>query len=149
MTEQALMATEALPTQTYRDPRDGKVIWSNNGEDWHNETLAEVLKRNDHLLVGSTVFRGEMQYPDPAGYIPDVDDVLIHMQEEAEGSDCGEWVEDYPEPSDEAKAELKALLEPIKAWARLHCRPDFGLVENVQEHVLTQEDIDQAMETEA
>ena len=111
--------------------------------------LAEVLKRNDHLLVGSTVFRGEMRYPDPADYVPDVDDVLIHMQEEAEGSDCGEWVEDYPEPSDEAKAELKALLEPIKAWARLHCRPDFGLVENVQEHVLTQEDIDQAMETEA
>lgn len=84
MTEQALMATEALPTQTYRDPRDGKVIWSNNGEAWHNETLAEVLKRNDHLLVGSTVFRGEMQYPDPADYVPDVDDVLIHMQEEAE-----------------------------------------------------------------
>ena len=56
MTEQALMTTEALLTQTYRDPRDGKVIWSSNGEDWHNQSLAEVLKRNDHLLVGSTVF---------------------------------------------------------------------------------------------
>ena len=58
---------------------------------------------------------------------------------------------DYPDAGELARveAELKALLEPIKAWARLHCRPDFGLVENVQEHVLTQEDIDQAMETEA
>ncbi|HHH9443046.1 TPA: hypothetical protein ACP32N_005034 [Pseudomonas aeruginosa] len=132
--------------QKYQDPRDGEVVWSTNDEDWRDQTLPEVLKANKHLQVGSIVFRGVKAYPDPASYIPDVDDLLMHMQEEAEGSDCGECADGYPDVSEEAKAELAQLLEPLQAWARRHCAPGFYLIENVQQVALSLEHLDQAQE---
>lgn len=133
-------------TDNYRDPRDGEETWSADGEDWRDKPLAVVIKGNEHLKVGSTVYRGEKSYPDPASFLPDVDDLLMHMQEEAEGSDCGEHVDGYPEPSEEAKAELVELLKPLQAWARRHCPPNFYLIENVQEVALTQEHFAQSPE---
>jgi hypothetical protein len=133
-------------TDIYRDPRDGEAIWSIDSEDWHDKPLAALIKGNVHLKVGATLYCGEKSYPDPANFLPDVDDLLMHMQEEAEGSDCGEHVDGYPEPSEEAKAELAELLKPLRAWARRHCPPDFYLIENVQEVALTQEHFDQSAE---
>ncbi|MBF3053138.1 hypothetical protein HKW90_01785 [Pseudomonas aeruginosa] len=133
-------------TDMYRDPRDGEETWSTDSEDWSDQTLAAVIKGNKHLKVGATVYRGEKSYPDPADFLPDVDDLLMHMQEEAEGSDCGEHVDGYPEPCEEAKAELGELLKPLQEWARRHCPPDFYLIEKVQAVVLTEEHFDQVAE---
>ncbi|BFN28194.1 hypothetical protein PSCT_04363 [Pseudomonas sp. SCT] len=63
------------------------------------------------------------------------------MQDQAEGSDHGEWVDDYPSVSEAGMAELTALLAPLEAWARQHCVPGFYLVDDVREHVLTDAEI--------
>lgn len=60
--------------------------------------------------------------PDAASFMPDADDIIERMHESA--SEHGEAAEEYPDVSDEAKAELDAILT---AWARKHAEPRFWI----------------------
>lgn len=80
-----------------------------------------------------TVYRGEWVTPDPAKYVIKVEDVLEHMC--CQASDEVEDMDHYPDVTEEATDELKALLE---AWARKHAQPDFRIVTNITPHRLSE-----------
>jgi hypothetical protein len=110
--------------------------WSRDEEHFSYETLGELLDCNDDLEVGDTVYTGNGITPDPAEWV-DADDVIEQLACRAY-DESGEFAEDYPEVSEEAKAELDELLA---AWARKHCTPTFYLINNVREYEITAEDL--------
>lgn len=143
----------ALPAQPlsllgeppYSDFRTGEATWSANGEDWHNiESVEDLIRETEpdlcSLEPGSVVYIGTKRYHDPAEFI-DLPFLMEHMGDNARQSDAGEWVDGWPNPSEQAKDELKALLD---TWARRHCPPDFYLVENTRPYTITVEDMERA-----
>jgi hypothetical protein len=109
--------------------------WSVDGSDFRYQTLGDLLDSNDHLEKGCIVMVGNQVACDPADWV-DADDVIENLA--CRGSDeGGEWADDYPDVSPEAKAELQTYLE---AWARKHAPASFYTVTNVREYVLTYED---------
>jgi hypothetical protein len=109
--------------------------WSYDGERFSYDTLGELLDCNE-LQVGDTVHTGDGVTPDPAEWV-DVEDVIEQLACRAY-DECGEIAEDYPNVSDEAKAELKVLLE---AWAHKHCTPTWYMIKDVIEYEITADDI--------
>ena len=115
--------------------------WSDDvNEDFNYDSLADLLDSNHELAVGDTVYVADAVIPDPATYI-DADDILEQMGERA-SDECGEYAEDYPDVTDEAKQSLEAFL---KGWARKHCTPtNFYTVSKVREYILTAGDLEQS-----
>ncbi|UXJ54858.1 DUF550 domain-containing protein [Pseudomonas citronellolis] len=132
--------TGDAPAAAYSDPRSGEITWSANGEDWHNEDLSELITSNDELQAGSTVYFGTKRYLDPADFV-DPDSLISSMNDNASCSDAGEWVDDWPQASKEAMADLGSFL---RGWARANCPPDFHLVDGVTSYTLTEADIQEA-----
>lgn len=140
--------------------RKADEAWSVSGNDgsWDYSSLAELIRDNlgsaaegtsfgpglgTGLKVGDTVHTGVFCKADPAGFLPDADELLNHMYEAAANSDAGEWVDNYPEVDDKAKAALEQVLEPLKAWAREFCQPNFFTIEKMKIHTVTEEDVRQ------
>lgn len=111
--------------------------WSLDGEHFQYDSIEDLIDCNDHLGAGDEVYRGEQVYTDPAIWV-DADDVIENLS--CRASDvAGEYADDYPDISEEAKAELQTLLEE---WARKHAQPSFYLVKKVTEYTLTEEDLE-------
>ena len=110
--------------------------WARDEEHFSYGSLGELLDCNDDLQVGDTVYTGNGITPNPAEWV-DADDVIEQLACRAY-DEGGEFAEDYPEVSKEAKAELHELLA---AWARKHCTPTFYLIKNVREYEITAEDL--------
>ena len=53
--------------------------------------------------------------------------------------DLGEWADDFPSVSAEAKQELEDLLD---AWARKNCDCSFYRVKNIETFKITHEDLE-------
>ncbi|OUM34520.1 hypothetical protein B8W72_10520 [Pseudomonas putida] len=138
--------------------RKAEQAWSVNGDDgsWDYPNLTALIRdnfgsaadgtsfgpgRGNGLKVGDTVHTGTVCKADPAGFLPDADDLLNHMFEAAAGSDAGEWVDNYPDLDDEATAALGKALEPLQAWARKFCQPNFFTIEKMALHTVTEEDV--------
>lgn len=120
-------------------PADTEVsdeCWSADGSDFRYGSLADLLDCNDHLEVGDIVERGERSYTDPAEWV-DADDVIENLACRG-GDEGGEWAEDYPDITKQAKAELQDFLDQ---WARKYAKPTFYGVRNVTEYTLTAEDL--------
>lgn len=146
-------------------PTGPQEKWSLNGENgaWDYDSLAELIKDNyghdsdgdGHpasfragLGIGDTIYRAIEHKDDPAGFLPDAGQITEIMWDNAVSSDAGEWVDAYPELDEEAAAALAEALEPLKAWARKHCQPDFFTVKDIATHELTAEDVRAAMAQE-
>lgn len=86
--------------------RKAEQAWSVNGDDgsWDYPNLTALIRdnfgsaadgtsfgpgRGNGLKVGDTVHTGTVCKADPAGFLPDADDLLNHMFEAAAGSDAG------------------------------------------------------------
>jgi hypothetical protein len=110
--------------------------WSRDEENFSYESLGELLDSHDDLKVGDVVYVGRGVVPDPGDWT-DAEDVLEQLACRA-GDECGEFADDYPEASKEAKDELNALLA---AWARKHCTPTFYVIKNVRQYEITAEDL--------
>ena len=156
-----IAAANSIPD--YEEPETGEK-WSLNGENgsWDYDSLSELLKNNyghdsdgdGHpasfrlgLYEGGTVYRGIECKDDPATFLPDQDDLLEHMSERACDSDAGEWADNYPVPDAEAKAELERAMQPLKAWARKHCQPEFFTIKDITPHIVSAEDVSRSMTT--
>jgi hypothetical protein len=114
-----------------------KECWSVDEECFDAAGLGDLIgSHHDELEVGTTVYVADAVTPDPADYI-DVDGILEKMGERA-GDDCGEYADDYPDVSKDARQELEDVL---KTWARKHCTPRFWKVKNVREYILTADDL--------
>lgn len=110
--------------------------WSADEENFNHNCLQDLLDSNDELKVGDVVYVGLAKHPEP-GQICDADDIIDRMSDNA-WDIGGEYAEDYPDVTKEAHQELDDF---IKQWIMKHCPPNFYLVVNVREHVLTEEDL--------
>lgn len=117
-------------------PKTADQRWSRDGESYNYDSLGELLDCNDDTQEGDVVHVGTAVVPDPAQWV-DADDIIENLSCRADDT-CGEFAEDYPEVSKEAKAELQDVLE---AWARKHCTPTFYTIEDDSEYIVTADDV--------
>jgi len=122
-------------TEQVNDPE----YWSRDEENYSYDSLDELLATHDDLAEGDTVHFGKGETPDAGSWV-DADDIIENLACRA-GDDCGEFADDYPDVSKEAKEELQALLE---AWARKHCTPTFYMIKDPQPYEITADDIARA-----
>lgn len=132
--------------------------WSLHGKDgtWDYDTLAELVIDNyghdscgdghpasyrPGLYEGDTIYRSIACFDDPVRFLPDASDVLDHMADATSDSDASEYADNYPDVDDAARAALEVALEPLQAWARKYCQPDFFTVKDITPYVLTVEDV--------
>ena len=121
----------------------GDVAWTHarNAENWHHDTLRELLEyAYAGVTVGSVVYVADKVRPGATGFMVDADHIIEEIACAASDSG-GDYADDYvSDIPDAAIAELEALLE---AWAEKHLpAPTWWLCENVREYVITQADID-------
>lgn len=109
--------------------------WSVDEENFNARTLDDLIDNHD-LKAGAVVFRAEAAYPAAKDLIG-ADDIIETMGERAYDL-AGEYGEDYPSVSAEAKQELDDFLA---AWISKHAAPTFYTVKNVQRYTITEADI--------
>jgi len=111
--------------------------WSANNEEFNCSTLGDLMDRHEELKVGDTVYVGEARHPG-ASELCDADDILEMMGDRA-GDIAGEYADDYPDVTNEAKAELDALLA---SWIARHASPGFYTVSNARPYILSADDFE-------
>lgn len=119
--------------------KEHEIVWSVDQENFNYDSLGDalaILDGMDELAVGRIVWFGEAEKPNPVKYF-DADDLLEEVGNRAY-DDGGEHAEDYPDVSDEAKAELGQFLSD---WLTKHCQPSFWRVNNPKEYTITEADI--------
>lgn len=117
-----------------------EYCYSWNGEDFKSGTfdsvkaaLADAATDNDD--EHTHVHIGEVERPSNSQFFPDAGDVIEHMENQA--YDYGsEYAVDYPDVSDEAKAELNEQLAALlDTWCQKHgVSPNFYQVSGVKEY---------------
>jgi hypothetical protein len=131
------------------DPRIGDFVWSASDEEFSNhdfDGLLEQLNYDGELEVGRLVFYGTRLAKPASYFMPGADFILDQAGDSA--YDFGsEWAEDFGrDVTKEAKQELETFLAE---WANKHLRVDFYQIEDVQQYVLTKEDVCGVMEPSA
>ena len=111
-------------------------VWSNNGEEFSFDSLPELIEDSEAAL-GETVYVGTKR-PFTASCFIRADEVIEMMGERA-FDEAGEFSDGFPNTTNSAHEQLDHLL---KAWADHHGSVGFFLVEDVQEHVLTESDME-------
>lgn len=129
------MTTNTQGTQM----NSGKECWSADEENFQYDSLAELLDCHIDLIAGSIVHSGDAETPSYK-QLCDADDVIEMMGERAYEI-AGEHADSFPDVTDEATAELNALL---LAWMEKHCAINFWTVKNVKPHVITDADLSEA-----
>lgn len=117
--------------------KEKTLCWSYDEEDYSYSDLGDLIDTHrDDLEVGSIVYVGEAVRPSPLSFV-DADDICEMLAERA--CDChGEFAEDFPDASKEAKDELDELL---RAWCEKHCQITFYSVVNSRPYTITAEDL--------
>lgn len=119
------------------DATKEKLCWSYDEEDYSYSELGDLIDAHrDDLEVGSIVYIGEAVHPSPTDFV-DADDICEMLAERAYDR-CGEFAEDFPDASKEAKSELDELL---RAWCERHCQVTFYEVVNSRPYTITAEDL--------
>ncbi|OVE49412.1 hypothetical protein [Chromobacterium violaceum] len=114
-----------------------RQVWSRNGETFQADSLHELI--NDYELgPGSVAHVGDVQ-EHGTDWI-DANDVIEQIANRG-ADEGGEFADDFPDVSAEAKAELDEFL---KRWQAEHCVANFFLVVNVRHHTITEADIEEA-----
>lgn len=109
--------------------------WSVDQDDFNARTLQELLENNVNLQAGQVVFVGTAITP-AAEQLCDADDIIEMIGERAHDIG-GEYAEDFPDVSKEAKAELTAMLAN---WIAKHCPPTFYTVGSIKPYTLLEND---------
>lgn len=117
------------------------TYWATDDETYNLDTLDEVIEsllfyNEPNEIVGSKVSYGEA-VPFSTDWI-DADFVIDNIAERGY-DEGGEWAEDFPDVSAEAREELETFLS---AWQSKHCIANFWKIKNTKEYTITQEDVD-------
>lgn len=127
----------------------GDIYWSNNDEDYLYSSKEEALEcfgffgvNEDGITrswsgpkAGDRLYFGVLEEND-VGLI-DADDIITILAERAYDNH-GEAAEDYPNVDKEAIDELQSLLD---TWVEKHCKPNFFVVKDIKEYIITEQDI--------
>lgn len=107
---------------------------------WTDDSLAAYLSDGE-CVEGSVIARAIIERPAASHFLPDANDIIEAMAEDAQTSDYSEFADDFPTVSDDALEELTRLLEPLKAWADRHCSVSFFTVAQPEQYIVTAGDI--------
>jgi hypothetical protein len=114
-----------------------REVWGYASSDQCETWEGNCKTREEAIAEGREEFGG-MDFwvmcgtrPDPAKYVPHIDTILDHMNEDA-GEEGGEAAEDYPDVGIEGKEALGMLL---RAWARQYARPTFWVANGIAERI--------------
>lgn len=113
------------------------VIWgycdSAEPEQWDGEckTREEAIKEGRLELPEGDLYVISGTKPPASRFIHDADYIIEAMGERAY-DECGECAEEFPDVTDEAKAELNAFLD---AWADKHCEVRFWMADGKTEKI--------------
>lgn len=114
-----------------------RQVFSHNGETFQADSLRELI--NDYELgPGSVVHVGDVQ-EHGTNWI-DANDVIEQIRDRG-ADEGGEFADDFPDVSAEAKAELDAFLA---RWQAEHCVASFFNVVNVRQHTIIEADMEDA-----
>ena len=117
---------------------DGKrIYWSQNGETFCAESLGELIWDYD-IQEGCTVYFGESEPFEASNFASGAADGVIELIGDRALDEAGEFADDYPNVTADARKDLQDFIDQ---WAEKHCKPDFWIVKNVKEHVVTSDDI--------
>jgi hypothetical protein len=115
-----------------------RIVWSPNDEDYNCESLGEVLDYlggDEVVQPGRTVYFGEAV---EGTYSRVTAADILDMIGDRAYDEGGEHAEDFPNVSDEAKAELELFLIQ---WQTKHCTPTWWTVPKTEQYVITAEDL--------
>ena len=104
--------------------------------------LADEVK----LVLGQSIWTGKCVERTASNYFSSINQILEDMQERSY-DEIGEWCDNWLKGiTDQQIEELSSdLVTIIDAWATKHVlHPKFYLIENIQEHVLTEDMISTA-----
>jgi hypothetical protein len=125
-----------MSTTTDASASPVQVCWSRDGDEFRFDTLTDLLDHHSFSLKpGDKVWHGTADQPSVRELF-DANDVIETMGERAYDI-AGEYAEDYPNVSEEARQELDQLLED---WMNKHAAPTFFTVSDIQSHILTESD---------
>ncbi|SHK52651.1 hypothetical protein [Halomonas caseinilytica] len=110
--------------------------WSRDGVMYSHDSFQELIECHA-VEPGSTVYTGTKTRFAPS-HFADADSVIEEMGERA-CDEGGEFAEDFPDPTPEAREQLQILMN---AWADLHTTIDFFIVEDAREYVITERDLE-------
>lgn len=118
-----------------------ETCWSRDGENFNSLEFCDILDDlrsdlDDEEIVGLVVYKAEAHTADGTNLIA-MDDIILLLSERAYDN-YGERAEDWPDPSTGA---VKKLEKYICNWIKKECPCNFWVVKNVQEYVITAEDI--------
>jgi hypothetical protein len=110
-------------------------------DSWTNDSLASFV--SDHeLAAGAVIQRGEASKNNASYYLPDIDDVINHMANQA--SDDSEYADGFPDLTKAQEVELDTLMEPMRAWVDKHCDVRFYEVSDIEPYTVTDADVSAA-----
>lgn len=132
----AALPVVEIPTVPVMAKAAGSIYWSRNEEHYLYESLGELLDDHDDIEAEDTVHYGTAEIPNPTDWV-DAEDVIEQLACRAQ-DECGEWAEDYPDVTVEAKVELTELLE---TWVVKYCQPTFWTIKDVKTYEVTAEDL--------
>ncbi len=101
------------------------------------ERWGHAISREEAIAAGRNEYEGKPfyiisgQYPSPATFMPDAEDI-IEMATERAHDNAGEIADEWPDATPEATAELDGLLS---AWAHKHAPVRFWLAVGEPERI--------------
>lgn len=123
---------------------EGDIVWSCNGEDFTHDCKEEAIDSSWHWIhgkaihpnVGDKIYFGIVSTP-TVNKLVDADDIIEMLGERAYDIG-GEYAEDFPDVSAQERDELNTLLQN---WIDSYCKPSFYSVLDIQEYIISEEDM--------
>lgn len=109
-----------------------------HSDNWSDDSLASYVSDYE-LTAGAVIYRGTSLKQDPSYFLPDVDDVINHMANQAH--DNSEYADNFPDLTEEQQAEIDSLLDPLRAWVDRNCEVRFYEVNDIEPYTITAEDV--------
>lgn len=104
-----------------------RYVYALDGENFIFESEEEVVEEAQE--EGYSTYSKGVVKPILPHHLIDANDVIEMIGERA-WDIAGEWADDFPDVTKEAKGELEQFLHQ---WVEKHCTPSFYLVEEVEE----------------
>lgn len=136
--DKVLASQRVLALMERAKPVEYAYAPAEQSEQWSNDSLASYV--SDHeLAAGAVIYRGTTHKSSPSSFLPDVDDVVNHMANQAH--DNSEYADNFPDLTKDQEAELDTLMEPLRAWVDRHCEVRFYEVCDIEPYTVTAEDV--------
>lgn len=130
----------------------GEIVWASDEENFTHDSMYEALENcvgwvNGEAIppeVGTVLYFGEAVAPNVSKLV-DSDDIIDMLRDRAYDN-YGEWAENFADLSKNDKKDKKAidkLDKFLQKWITENCPVTFYTVKNVQQYVVTHEDVDE------